>query len=148
MYDIYIYIYYPPHCIISDIRANFFQHPDLPGFLEFQVPVEAWNPVGGFGVLGCNKWHKTCGWYMLSGWWFQNIWMIFHFIYGMSSQPHWLSLHHFSKWWNCTTNQLCNVKPEDTISISIYLNPMSSHIWICCEWIEWIYIYIYIIFWI
>ena len=22
----------------------------------------------------------------------------FHFIYGMSSQPHWLSLHHFSRW--------------------------------------------------
>ena len=29
-----------------------------------------------------------------------------HFIYGMSSQPHWLSLHHFSRWLKPTTNQL------------------------------------------
>jgi hypothetical protein len=25
-------------------------------------------------------------------------WIIFHFIYGMSSANHWLSLHHFSRW--------------------------------------------------
>ena len=34
-----------------------------------------------------------------------NIWLVvsniafmFHFIYGMSSETHWLSLHHFSRW--------------------------------------------------
>jgi hypothetical protein len=35
-----------------------------------------------------------------------NMNFIFHFIYGMSSEPHWLSLHHFSRWLKRTTNQI------------------------------------------
>ena len=32
-----------------------------------------------------------------------NIWIIFHFIYGMSSFP--VTNSYVSRWWNCTTNQ-------------------------------------------
>ena len=46
----------------------------------------------------------------MAGWWFQTCFM-FHFIYiyiyvyGMSSQPHWRSLHIFQDGWS-TTNQI------------------------------------------
>jgi hypothetical protein len=39
----------------------------------------------------------------MTGWWFQNINIIFHFIYGMSSFP--LTNSYFSRWAHCTTNQ-------------------------------------------
>ena len=42
---------------------------------------------------------STMAWKYTTGWWFQTwrYYVPFH-IYGMSSQTHWLSLHHFSRW--------------------------------------------------
>ena len=51
--------------------------------------------------------------------------------YGMSSETHLLSLHHFSRWAHCTTNQyyvshyyliIIHIKPYKTIYLYIYIH--------------------------
>ena len=63
---------------------------------------------------------------LLTGWWFQ-ICVIFHFIYGMSSQPHWRT-HIFSRWWNCTTNPCLFVGFQNPWLISIFQEMVSPRI--------------------
>ena len=41
----------------------------------------------------------------VSGWWF-GTWLLCSISYMGCHPSHWLSLHHFSRWWNCTTKQL------------------------------------------
>ena len=52
-----------------------------------------------------NQWTCHQIWLVVSNIFIHWDYFLFH-KKGMSSQSYWLSLHHFSRWWNCTTKQI------------------------------------------
>ena len=65
------------HCLRSTVRS-------LPSFGQ-RLP----SRPTGWEFWGSSGNEVLVTWALMAGWWFQTCFM-FHFIYGMSSQPHWL----------------------------------------------------------
>ena len=63
-------------------------------------------------------------WYVpikpMAGWWFQSFLGIFHNLWDVILPID--ELHHFSRWWNCTTNQLSIVGSTTVEKLVIWIN--------------------------
>ena len=93
--------WFPRKKICRSLVAMFATHPRLALLATLITPINmllvkrtgktvAWQKNGrlGIGLLKHGELVGGC----------KHEFYEFHFIYGMSSQPHWLSLHHFSRW--------------------------------------------------
>ena len=92
--------YFPLQSLLGSSCALLAQHGQEPSIFR---PKTAFK-TDGLGIWGSSGNEVLVTWALMAGWWFQTCFM-FHFIYGMSSQPHWLPLHNVSRWAHCTTNQ-------------------------------------------